>query len=252
MGLLRMLRRLTVPAAVAGGAAVLLASGYVWAQGGGGDAVVLGQTPSTPKPVCPTPNVDNPPADRACQAMGRVTGFQVSADGRQGPYKIRRRGRIVAWSVSLGRPNKEEQEFFLEQLQKSGPASARLSVLKPKGEGQFTLRKQSPIVQLGSFFGESQIFTLRDPLKVKKGLVVALTTTYWVPNLGLRGTSRSDSWRASRAEGECGSEPNDTPEENERDLLELSRPQQKVGGTRSYACLYRSTRLLYKAYLDPR
>jgi hypothetical protein len=246
MAFFRTFMRRIAPAGIIAGAAVLLAGGYVWAQGGGGgggDAVVIGQTPSTPKPVCPTPNVESPPADRTCQAMGRVTGFQVSADGRQGPYKIRKRGTIVAWSVSLGRPNKEEQEFFLEELDKSGPPSARLSILKSKGEGRFKLVKQSPVVQLNSFFGETPIFTLRDPLRVKKGLIVAITTPTWIPNLGLRGTSASDLWRASRPEGECT---------NTEDLLTNSRPQQKVGGEREYGCAYKATRVLYKAYFSPR
>ena len=36
------------------------------------------------------------------------------------------------------------------------------------------------------------------------------------------------------------------------DLLERSRPQQKVGGERSYACDYNGARILYWAFLASR
>ena len=202
--------------------------------------VVLGQTAHTPKPVCPTPGGDNPPADLVCQGLGRVTGYQVEADGRHNPYKVRHPGTIVAWGVSLGDPDKEEQDFFENQLSKSGPASARLAVLKPKGENKFKLVKQSPIVQLQSSLGENMVITLTDPLKVRKGMIVAITTTTYVPNLALHGTSTTDVWRASRPAGECTGEDA---------LLHKSRPQQKTGGQRVYECDYKGVRLLYTAYL---
>jgi hypothetical protein len=231
-------------AAAAGVALWLTASGF--AQGGGGEAVILGKTASTPKPVCPTPNVPDdqaPPADKVCQVMGRVTGFQMSADGRRNPYKVRQPGRIVAWSVSLGRPDKTEQEYFETELSKSGPPSARLSILKAKSDGRYKLTKQTPTVQIKPWFGEEPIFTLSKPLRVKKGVIVAITTPTWLPNLGLRGASTSDTWRASRLSGEC---------EGDTNLLERSRPQQKVGGNRLYECEYKATRLIYRAFLEPR
>jgi hypothetical protein len=215
-------------------------------------AIVLGKTPKTPKPNCPTPKGDNVPADQRCQAMGRVTGFQISADGRRGPYKVRQPGRIVAWGIDLSRPAKDEQEFFAEVLEKSGPPSARLSVLKSKGHQEFKLVKQSPVVQLQPYLGHKPVFTLTDPLKVRKGLVVALTTPTWVSNLADAGADNSDAWRTSRDSGACGTETNDSAEENEADLTKRSRPQQKVGGVRAYACKYTGARILYRAYLAPR
>jgi hypothetical protein len=202
--------------------------------------VVLGATAHTPNPVCPTPPGESPPADRVCQGLGRVTGFQVDADGRHNPYKVRQPGTIVAWGVELGDPTKEERDFFETQLSKSGPASARLSVLKPKDGGVYKLVKQSPIVQLQSSLGEDMVITLNDPLKVRKGMIVAITTTTYVPNLALRGTSSNDLWRASRPDGQCTGEDA---------LLHQSRPQQKVGGKRAYQCDYEGVRLLYTAYL---
>lgn len=206
------------------------------------NAVVIGQTPITPKPNCPTPGGENVPADRACQAMGRVTGFQTMADGRRNPYRVRRAGRIVAWGVDVSRPTKKERKFFEEALSKSGPPSARLSILKPKDNGMFKLVKQSPVVQLASVLGNSPVFTLTDPLRVRKGMIVALTTPTWLSNLADYGANNSDAWRASREQGQCL---------NEQDLLERSRPHQKVGGKRAYACTYEGARILYRAFLAP-
>lgn len=217
------------------------------------NASQLGQTSHTPRPNCPTPpDSQNPPADKACQAMARVTGFQVDADGRHNPFKVREAGSIVAWSISLSRPSKSEQKFFGTEISKSGPPSARLSIIKPKDDGRFKLIRQSPVVQLKSELGTKPIFTLTDPLKVKKGMFVALTTPSWVSNLADAGASDSDKWRTSRESGQCGTESSDSAAENEADLKKRSRPQQKVGGVRSYACDYDGARILYWAYFAPK
>jgi hypothetical protein len=227
--------------------AAAVSLGIALATAAPGDAkpgkAVLGATPHVPNPVCPTPAGENPPADKVCQGLGRVTGYQVEADGRHNPYKVRQPGSIVAWGVDLGDPNKEERDFFETQLDKSGPASARLAVLKPKGDAVYKLVKQSPVVQLQSSLGEDMVITLNDPLKVRKGMIVGITTTTYVPNLALRGTSTSDLWRASRPDGQCT---------GEEALLNQSRPQQKVGGKRPYECDYKGVRLLYSAYLATR
>jgi hypothetical protein len=233
--------------ALAVAASGTLAAGYDKAS-----AVVLGRTAKTPKPNCPTPKGDNVPADERCQAMGRVTGFQIGADGRRGIYKIRQPGRIVAWSVDLARPSKDEQNFFADVLEKSGPPSARLSILKTKGQGTFKLVKQSPVVELKPLLGNNPVFTLTDPLRVRTGQVVALTTPTWVSNLADAGASESDAWRTSRDPGQCGTETDDSAAENEADLTTRSRPQQKVGRVRAYACKYTGARILYRAYLAPK
>lgn len=214
-------------------------------------ASVIGRTATVPKPNCPTPSTDNPPANETCQVVNRVTGFQINADGGRGPFKVRKPGTIVAWSADLARPSKSEQSFFANDIAKSGPPEARLSILKSKGDGQFKLTKQSPVVALDPFLKERPVFTLTDPLRVRKGVVVALTTTSWIPNLAVKGASGGDTWRASREPGQCGTEPNDSPAENEADLKQRSRPHQKVGGKRAYACTYSGARMLYWAYYVP-
>ena len=225
-------------------AVVVALGGSDGAAAAGAKATVIGKTPSTPNPNCPTPKGDSVPADKACQAMGRVTGFQTRADGRKSPFKVRRQGTIVAWSVDVSKPNRKERKFFEEALSDSGPPSARLAILKPKGKGRFKLVKQSPVAQLSSVLGNRPVFTLTDPLRVRKGMVVALTTPTWISNLADFGADNSDEWRASREPGQCGLGP-----DGEQDLLKRSRPQQKVGGKRSYGCTYEGARLLYWAFL---
>ena len=245
--------RLTFLAALGGviAAVALLAP----ASGSSADKVkasVIGRTASAPKPNCPTPNVETPPANETCQVVNRVTGFQINADGGQGPFKVRQPGTIVAWSADLSRPSKSEQSFFANDISKSGPPEARLSILKPKGDGLFNLTKQSPVVELDPFLKERPVFTLTDPLRVRKGTVVALTTTSWIPNLAVKGAGAGDTWRASREPGQCGTEANDAAAENEADLKQRSRPHQKVGAKRAYACTYSGARMLYWAYFVPR
>jgi hypothetical protein len=216
-----------------------------------GRARTLGKTKDSPRPTCPAP--ENPTADNNCEVLGKVTGFQVRADGRSRLFRIPERGRIVAWSIDLSRPNKSERKFFEDNLGNENlgtDPTARLAILKKKGGGTFKLTKQGPLMNLSSFLGDRPTFTLTDPLRVKEGEIVAITTPTWLPNFGLAGDA-NDTWRASRDKGRCGSETGDTPEENEADLLKRSRPQQKVGGERSYGCGYRSARLLYWAFLDP-
>jgi hypothetical protein len=211
------------------------------AVGAGGK--VIGKTKHTPKPNCPSPeNITPENEEKACRVSGRVTGFQSMADGRKNPFKVRQSGRLVAWSVSLSHPNKTERKFFEEELSKSGPPSARLSILKPKGNERYKLVRQSPVVQLQPWLGNRPVFTMVDPLRVKKGEIVAITTPTWMPNLADFGASASDRWVASRKNGECSSE---------QDLLERSKPQQKLKGTRAYGCSYRGARLLYWAFLQP-
>src|SRR5688572_23198054 len=72
----------------------------------GASAKQLGKTKDTPSPNCP--ENDN----YSCQVTGQVTGFQRSADGKRGLFKVPEDGKIVAWSVDLADPSKSERETF--------------------------------------------------------------------------------------------------------------------------------------------
>lgn len=194
-------------------------------------AKTVGQTKKAPKPSCP---------GDPCEAIGSVTGFQQRADGKKGLFKLGADGHLVAWSVKLSKPDKSQRKFFGDFYRNESfgaKPSARLAVLKPKGKGQFKLKKDSPAVALGSELGGKPIFTLRKPMKAKKGDVVALTIPTWLSNFAVE-RSRRDVWRASRSPDKCTG----------TDDIKDSRTHTKNRSTRKYGCRYSTARILYWAY----
>ncbi len=199
---------------------------------------VLGASKTNDKPTCPK---------QACQATAKVSGFQTSIDGNKEVFKAPRDGHIVAWSIDLAKPDKVSRDFFEETLASTrfGKDSyARVGVLNPKGKAQFKLVKQTPAVDLSGHLGSRPVFTLKKPLRVKKGRVMALTVPSWTTNFALNA-GRKSQWLASRNSKRCnvGSDG----EENR----EKSRPQMKVGTTRKYGCRYNGERILYWVYFVP-
>jgi hypothetical protein len=182
-----------------------------------------------------------------CRATGRTTGYQVTqlktADGdrvTEQPTKVRKRnGWLVAFSLTLGKPNQEQIQFFNNLWGK--PATARVSILDPeppKGDRKnrvqrFRLHNQSEVVKLNPFFGKKVWFTLKRRMHVRKGHVIALTLPTWGPVLAtdLRGKER---WRSSRNRRRC-------------DELERQSARQKIGKLRDYRCLHPTARLLFTA-----
>ncbi len=229
-------KTLTVAAAaalLAAGLAVSLWIGDAGAQDDNQRAELLGKTNRTADPLCPQP----------CSVTATVTGFQSKVQGEEKPFQVRRDGRIVAWAVQLGKPNKEDRKFFEENLGSrsfgNGPV-ARISILKKKGKGRFKLVKQGPATNVSSFFNNRGVITLTDPLRVRKGQTVALTVPTWLPDLVPPGDAPQSLWRASRPASECNS-----------GSAADARPQQKVGSVREYGCFF-SDRLLYWAYFVPK
>jgi hypothetical protein len=247
--------------------AALLAAvglGLLAGSASGASAQLIGPKKS-PKPVCPSPTRPSYPAYKACTAYGHVTGFQMSAAGQNGVYKVRRDGRIVAWSVATAKPRARdvkkggetyaaERPVFEQKLPDDtfdrfgGNPTAGISILKPQGKGRFKLTKSSPILELNDALGETPIYTLQKPLRVKKGTIVALTTPTWVTNFGLstpNGKSslpRTYKWRGSRRPNRCDSEA---------DLTTNSKPHVKKGTARKYGCVYKGAQILYWAYHVP-
>jgi hypothetical protein len=204
-------------------------------EAGAARAKILGKTANTPSPSCPG----------QCQVQARVTGFQKSVDGKRGLFRVKTTGHLVAWSVDVSRPNEEERDFFEDNLSSPDFGSrptARLSVLKKSDRQKYKLTKQSPVVELNSVLGESPIFTLTEPIRVRPGEVVALTAPTWITNFAHQRVSRDNAWVASRGSRKC---------EGEENLLEKSKPHQKVDSVRKYGCVYRGARLMYRAYFVP-
>ncbi|MFL5892212.1 MAG: hypothetical protein ACJ75I_05660 [Solirubrobacterales bacterium] len=211
-------------------------------------AKVIGNTKHTPGPACP----------KGCKVIGRVTGFMTVADGKKRPYRAREDGKIVAWSVDLGKPSNTKKNpqrnnlgalFGNEQFGKQ--PTARIAVLKHKKKRSYKLLRQSPVMELGGVLGQKETFTLAKPLTVREGNIVAITSPTWTPNFHQRHLNASDNkWRASRRKDNC-SPPDKPTEEQVRRFVRKSHAHQKVGTVHNYECLYSHARLLYWAYYVP-
>jgi len=218
---------------------------------------VLGAGPPQ-KPSCP--NVDD-----ACFVEARVTGFQTSIGKTRKPFVSPFPGRVVAWSIKLGRPSSKDNRCFSngctvgneEFAGFGGPARARLAILKPikkkirQGRPVYELKRQTPVEELQPFFGTTITFTLQKPLPIKKGNIAALTIPTWAP-VFVGGLSDNYGWRASRnptkKRGGCtvGSGANQSAN------IRAGSPHQAIGKTRRYACAYKTNRLLYSVTMVKR
>lgn len=188
--------------------------------------VVLGQTASIPDPACP---------GRPCQAVGSVTGFQVSTSQSRLPFRVRKAGTVESWTLTLAQPTTKQRSFFNGFF--GMPPEARLSILhrvpgtRPP---RYNLRRQGRIRFLGPYLGQTVQFGAF--LRVDRGDIVALTIPTWAPVFA-QGLSGANVWRASRAPHRCTS-PTD---------IRRGKPQLRVGRRAIYGCRYSTARLLYTA-----
>jgi len=188
--------------------------------------VVLGATATTPDPSCP---------ELPCQAVGSVTGFQVSTSQSSLPFRVNRPGRVKSWTLTLAQPTNQQRSFFNGFF--GTPPQARLAILRriPGSDPpRYNLRSQSSVHVLTPYLGQTVRFSAS--LKVEKDDIVGLTIPTWAPAFAQDLTSK-DSWRASREEGKCT---------NTTDVRQ-GQPQEKVGQRATYGCRYSTARLLYTA-----
>jgi hypothetical protein len=188
--------------------------------------IVLGQTSNMPDPSCP---------DSPCQAVGSVTGFQISTDQTSLPFRVPRDGRVKSWSLTLAQPTNSQRSFFNGFF--GTPPEARLAILRRIPESnppRFNLRRQGSVRVLSPFLGRTVKFGASLP--VSKGDIVALTVPTWAPAFA-QGLSTRNSWRASRQPGRCTATTD----------VRQGEPQQRVGRRATYGCRYSTARLLYTA-----
>jgi hypothetical protein len=189
--------------------------------------VEVGQAPTEAVPTCPA---------SPCLAVSRTTGYQAKVVDSREHYVIPANGRIVAFSIRLGAPNKRQIKFFEDNF---GKASAGLSVIR-RGDRLFgRVVGASPVYQLSDYFGQTVQFPLDRAIKVEKGNIIGLTVPTWAPALSTL-TEDGSSWRASRGLKSC-------------DDTDRQTAQSTVGALTQYRCLYRA-RLTYTATLitDPK
>ena len=187
--------------------------------------VELGANPAAPAASCP----DN------CQAVGRVSGFQVTVGARRNPYRVRRHGKIVAFTIHLGKPRDDQVRFFTDLF--GGPPRAQLSVLRPGSRRRHRLTGRSRLYDLAPYLGSNPTFALERPLTMRPGYVAALTVPTWAPAFGV-GLGDTEAWRSSRDGRRC-------------DDVSQAAAQQRRGSLRTYGCLYRTARLLYSVTFVP-
>jgi hypothetical protein len=204
-------------------AAALLAL-LAWAPAASARLIEIGSTMAEATPSCP---------GSPCFAVSRTTGFQAKVGPQRGLYVAPEDGKIVAWSIKLGKPGPRQTSFFEDTL--GGPASAGITVLRPGRKLYHRVTGKSQIQRLEPFFGTTVQFPLGRSLNVRKGYVIALTVPTWAPALAV-GFGNDTSWRASRPRTSCDETGRQTAQLRLRDL---SR----------YECLYRTARLTYSATL---
>jgi hypothetical protein len=214
-----MLKRMTLVAAC------LLALLGAGASPATAKIVEIGQAAQPPLPSCPT---------KPCFAVSRTTGYQAKAADQRGLYVVPEAGRIVAWSITLSRPDDKQIAFFEKQF--GGPPAAGITVIRPGRRLYARAVVATPIEPLAPFLGETVQFPLERSLAVEKGWIVGLTVPTWAPSLAV-GFGNDYSWRAaSRRGGDC------------TDLATQS-PQTTTGTIARYRCLFRTARLTYTATL---
>jgi hypothetical protein len=186
--------------------------------------VVLGATSTVPDPSCPA---------LPCQAVGSVTGFQVSNDQSQLPFRVSRNGKVKTWTLTLAQPTNSQRSFFNGFF--GTPPEARLAILRRVAgtdPPRYNLRSQGAIHVLSPYLGQTVKFGAN--LKVEKGDIIGITVPTWAPAFS-QGLTAKNVWRASREPGKCT---------NSTDVRQ-GEPQQRVGQRATYACKYSTARLLY-------
>jgi hypothetical protein len=202
----------------------LLGSSAGAANGAKTTTVVLGKTGTEPDPSCPA---------QPCQAVGSVTGFQVSNSQAQLPFLVQRPGKVKSWTLTLAQPTNSQRSFFNGFF--GTPPEARLAILRRvagTSPPRYNLLSQGSVHVLSPYMGQTVRFSAS--LEVEKGDIVGLTVPTWAPAFA-QGLTSKNVWRASRETGKC----------TDATAVRQGEPQQKVGRRATYACKYSTARLLY-------
>jgi hypothetical protein len=184
-----------------------------------------------PQAGCPDPNT--------CQAVGHVTGYQVQIGKHRNPYVIHHDGKVVAFTIRLGKPDAKQTTFFTNLF--GGAPQARVSVLKkPKSDKRGTtdlkVLAQSEVFNLANYLGSTPTFALSKPLPVSAGSTLAVTVPTWAPSFAIN-LGADQAWRSSRPKNDC----NGTSQ----------AALQTVGKVGFFDCYYKTARLLYTVTFVP-
>jgi hypothetical protein len=227
-----MQRRLLRAAAVSCGLALTLPAAA------SAEIIEIGKLDPQVKSSCPGPVPK-------CFAVARLTGYQAKVGTNRGLMTATKDGRIVAFSVGLGKPGPKQALFFSGG--KGAPANSpqygepevQVTVLNPRSKLRSRVAAQSEAFKVADYFGTTVQFALAKSIPVKKGQIIAITSKTWAPILAV-GLGSDTSWRASREKGTCQDSVQQVAQVKDQQLAQ-------------YYCLYRTARLNYSATMvtDP-
>jgi hypothetical protein len=166
-----------------------------------------------------------------CQALTRSTGYQAKVGPDRALYQAPADGRIVSWTIALGKPTTKDVAIFRQRY--GGDPQATVVVLDGGRKLSRTVVAKAPLQQLGGHLGQTVEFPLVNTLAIKKGQYVALTVPTWAPVLQT-GLGTDTSWRSSRDPAKC---------------LDTTTQFGLLGRRAStfFRCLYKGVRLTYSA-----
>ena len=167
----------------------------------------------------------------ACEAMTRATGYQAKVGPDRELYQAPADGRIVSWTIALGKPTDRDVGIFRRRY--GGDPQAAVVVLDAGEKLSRTVVAKAPLQRLTDHLGETVEFPLVRTLAIKKGQYVALTVPTWAPAMQT-GLGTDTSWRSSRDPSKC---------------LDITTQFGLLGKRTSafFRCLYKGVRLTYSA-----
>jgi hypothetical protein len=177
-----------------------------------------------------------------CQALTRVTAYQGRGGDSLQPFRVPHSGKVIAFTVRLGKPNASQISFFKTNY--GDKPQVALSILKrvaTKGKKKYDhqLVAQSDTFDVSNFMGSAPTFTFDKPLNVKPGYIVALTVPTWAPVFAAQ-LPRNHWWRSSRPKSSKSC----------KDVAQNAELT-KLMSTKTFGCTYFNTRLYYTATYVP-
>jgi hypothetical protein len=143
-----MLRKSPLAVAAVGAALALPAAASA-------EIIEVGKLDPPATPSCPS---------KPCLAVSRTTGYQAKVGATRGLMTIPKSGRIVAWTISLGKPGAKQVAFFNEKL--GGEAQAQITILNPRRKLRSRAVAQGEPQKLTPFFGTTVQFALEKSIVV--------------------------------------------------------------------------------------
>lgn len=180
------------------------------------------------------------PYQSTCWVAPSVSGYQIQIDGQKNPFRVKKRGRIVAFTVQLGTVTDKESTFFNDKF--GGDPAVRVAVLRPKptkrNRYRYVLAGQSETFNVSKYLKGTPTFVVARTLKVLPGDVIGLTIPTWLPAFA-KDLDDGTAWRTSRASTKCRED--------------AAAAHTRRGTARVYGCFYRKERLIYTATIitDP-